>query len=334
MNRWRPKKAFRQRDWFREVDALDLLPRWLVRAATVEEIDKRIGNMKQIVAHCQALVETEARVAATIDNAQTKADTLRQRSARLQGTAFKLAEHRHHAIKDECNHARRAKDARAEEAALNALAQKLQSFEGLITRAEAVTAAIPQIEARIAAIKPEEIWLDGGAKETYDDLLATFAETQRDIKRGDYDKAAQRCAKSTPSKPTCATAAPAVRTGRNRKSPCGAPARPSPRPFRNSAQFPPKLSTADIENLYAYANKSNASSPPKPPINGRTTCPRATLRRVADWRLPIPCACLSKTPVIRRSSRNSCVASHPLDASGRRRGSLANLNNCHGPSDP
>ena len=47
-------------------------------------------------------------------------------------------------------------------------------------------------ETRIGEIKPEEVWLDTGAKETYDDILATFAETQKDVKRGDYDKAAQR----------------------------------------------------------------------------------------------------------------------------------------------
>ena len=192
VRRWRPKKAFRQREWMRAADALDALLPNLLRAATVEELDRKSAAIHQIVTRCKAQVETESQAVATIDAAGRRADALRQRAASLQGSAFKLAENRHHAIKDECNQARRSKDARDEEAAVKRIAGKLVAFESSIMLAEQVTAAMPVLEARIAAIKPEEIWLDTGAKETYDDILATFAETQRDMKRGDYDKAAQR----------------------------------------------------------------------------------------------------------------------------------------------
>jgi len=252
VRRWRPKKIFRHRDWIREVDALDAMLRWLVRASTIEEIDKKSADIRQIVARCKAQVETETRIAETIEAASKKADALRQRAASLRGTAFQQAERRHHAIKDECNHARRAKDARSEQAALATIESKLAAFEASLARAEQVAVAIPTIEARIGAIKPEEVWLDTGAKETYDDILATFAETQKDIKRGDYDKAEQRIReidileghlRDRSSRRTqwaldeivmwqsCASVAEA---------------------FPELSQFPKSnLSTSDIENLYA-----------------------------------------------------------------------------------
>ena len=192
LRRWRPKKVFRQREWIRDTDALDLNPRLLQHSTTVEEVDKKSAAIKQLVARCQSRAETEIRVAELIKAAGNRADALRQRAATLQGSAFKLAERRNHSIKDECNHAGRAKDGRSEDAALILLEEKLSVFEASIAHAENVNAMLPAMEARIAAIEPEEIWLDTGAKETYDDLLATFTEIQKDIKRGDYDKAAQR----------------------------------------------------------------------------------------------------------------------------------------------
>ena len=192
VRRWRPKKIFRHRDWLRDLDALDAILRWLMRATAVEEINKQAASIQQIVVRCKDRVENETRIAATIDAAAKRADALRQRAASLRGSAFQQAERRHHALKDECNHALRAKDARSEEAALAVIERKLAAFEVTLARAEQVTEAMPAMEARIGAIKPEEVWLDTGAKETYDDILATFAEAQKDLKRGDYDKAEQR----------------------------------------------------------------------------------------------------------------------------------------------
>lgn len=192
VRRWRPKKVFRQRAWMHEADALDAGLRWLLRANTVDDVNTKSVAIQEIVSRCKALVETEARVAVFIDASAKKAEALRQRAAALQGSAFRLAEHRHHAIRDECNHARRARDERDEDSSLRRIEEKLTTFEASLARAEQVAASMPLVEARIGAIKPEDVWLDTGAKETYDDLLATFAETQKDVKRGDYDKAAQR----------------------------------------------------------------------------------------------------------------------------------------------
>ncbi len=192
VRRLRPKKAFRQRAWMHETDALDAVLRWLLRANTVDEVKTKSVAIQEIVARCKGQVETEARVAVFIDAAAKKAEVLRLSAAALHGSAFRLAEHRHHAIRDECNHARRARDQRDEDSSLRRIEEKLTIFEESLARAEQVISAMPMIEARLGAIKPEEVWLDTGAKETYDDLLATFAETQKDVKRGDYDKAAQR----------------------------------------------------------------------------------------------------------------------------------------------
>ena len=192
VRRLRPRKAFRQRAWLREADALDAGLNWVFKAPTINDLNKKSEAIQQIVARCQAQVDSETKAIAIIDVAAKKADAFRQRAATLHGSAFKLAEHRHQAIKDECNHARRARDERDEDASLKRIEDKLAAFEASLARAEAVTATMPLIEARIAAIHPEDVWLDTGTKETYDDLLATFAETQKDIQRGDYDKAGQR----------------------------------------------------------------------------------------------------------------------------------------------
>lgn len=252
LRRWRPKKLFRQREWIRDADALDLIPRWLQHAITVEDVDKQSTSVKQLVTRCKSHVDNENQAADVIDAASTKADMLRQRSATLHGSAFKLSERRHHAIKDECNHARRARDARAEDAALILIEEKLVAFAAFISRAETVNASLPATEARIAAIKPEEIWLDTGAKETYDDLLATFTEIQKDVKRGDYDKAAQRLREIE-------TLEANLRERGTRRadwalqevamwltSPSLVAAFPELQQFPKAA-----LSTADIENLYA-----------------------------------------------------------------------------------
>lgn len=189
----RPKKFYRQREWGREADALDSLKAWLLRAESMAEIEKNAAAIRQTVTKCKALVETETRVASSIESAKKKADELRQRAAAaLRGAAFHQAERRYHAIGDESNHARRARDAREEESSLRRIQEGLDALEAVIARGEQVNAALPQIEARIAAIKPEDVWIDSGSKETYDDILATFGETQKDVKRGDYDKAFQR----------------------------------------------------------------------------------------------------------------------------------------------
>ena len=192
VRRLRPRKAFRQRAWLREAEALDAGLRWVFKAPTLDDLNKKSEAIQQIVARCKAQVEWETNASATIDVAAKKAAALRQRAATLHGSAFKLAEHRHQAIKDECNHAHRARDERDEEAALKRIEDKLAAFDAFLARTEAVTATMPLIETRIGAIKLAEVWLDTGTKETYDDLLATFAETQKDIHRGDYDKAEQR----------------------------------------------------------------------------------------------------------------------------------------------
>ena len=291
VRRARPKKAFRQREWMRESDALDAGLGWLLRAPTVDDLDKKSVAIQQIVARCKALVETETRAAATIDAAAKRADALRQRAAPLHGSAFNLAEHRHHAIKDECNHARRAKDSRDEGAAIKRIEEKLGAFEASLARAEQVTSAMPAIEARIAAIKPEEIWLDTGAKETFDDILATFAETQKDLKRGDYDKAAQRVREIDILEGN-------LRDRGNRRavwalqeitmwlsSPSVAEA------FPQLAGFPTtSLSAADIENLYALrpeierfvfaraANQRARNIPTRDVANGRKLAASHPLR--------------------------------------------------------
>ncbi len=192
VRRLRPKKAFRQRAWIREADALDAGLRWLYTAPMLDDLNKKSEAIQQILARCRAQVDAETKAAALIEVAAKKADAFRQRSATLHGSAFKLAEHRYQAIKDECNHARRARDERDEQASLSRIEEKLAAFDSSLARAEAVAASIPLVEARIAAIRPEDVWLDSGTKETYDDLLATFGETQKDIRRGDYDKAGQR----------------------------------------------------------------------------------------------------------------------------------------------
>ena len=188
-----PQKLFRKREWKREADSLDALPRWLLRAETVAEIDRSSATIRQIVARVKALVETEARVAATIESALQKSDALRQRAAvSLRGSAFQHAERKHRSIEDECHCAQRARSAREEDQALQRIQEGLAGLEASIGRGEQVNAALPAAEARIAAINPEDIWIDSGSKETYDDILATFGETQKDVRRGDYDKAFQR----------------------------------------------------------------------------------------------------------------------------------------------
>jgi hypothetical protein len=193
VRRLRPKKIFRQREWARETDALDALLKWLLRADTIAEVEKTSASIQQIVAKCKAVVDTEARVAATIESAKQQADALRQRAAgSLRGSAFQQAERKHHAITDDCNYARRARVARDEDQCLQRIQAGLDGLVGMIERGEQINAALPAIEARIGAIKPEDIWIDTGTKETYDDIVATFGETQKDVKRGDYDKAFQR----------------------------------------------------------------------------------------------------------------------------------------------
>lgn len=189
----RPKKNYRQREWARESDALDSLKAWLLRAESMAEIEKNAAAIRQTVGKCKTVVETEGRVAASIESAKQKADALRQRAATaLRGAAFHQAERRHHAIAEDCSHARRARDAREEESSLRRIHEGLDALEAIIVRGEQVNAALPLVEARIGAIKPEDVWIDSGSKETYDDILATFGETQKDVKRGDYDKAFQR----------------------------------------------------------------------------------------------------------------------------------------------
>jgi hypothetical protein len=193
VRRNRPKKLFRQREWIRETDALDALLKWLLRADSLADVDKIGTSIQQIVVKCKAMVEAEARVAATIESAKQRADVLRQRAASaLRGSAFQQAERKHHTVEDECNHARRARDVRDEDQSLKRIQSGLDGLEGMIERGEQVNATLPLIEARIGAIKPEDIWIDAGTKETYDDILATFGETQKDVRRGDYDKAFQR----------------------------------------------------------------------------------------------------------------------------------------------
>ena len=295
VRRWRPKKAFRQREWMRESDALDAGLGLLLRASTIDDLDKKAAAIKHIVARCKALVEAETHAAATIDAAAKQADAFRQRAAPLHGSAFKLAEHRHHAIKDESNHARRAKDASDEQAAIRRIEEKLAAFEASLARAEQVASAMPGIEARIATIKPEEIWLDTGAKETYDDILATFAETQKDLKRGDYDKAAQRVRE-------IAILERNLHDRGNRRavwalqeitmwltSPSVAAAFPELTKFPQAA-----LSHADIENLYAFrpeikrfvaaraADQRERNIPTRDLASGRKLAPSHPLRMPLD----------------------------------------------------
>ncbi|HEX4771754.1 MAG TPA: hypothetical protein VH351_13025 [Bryobacteraceae bacterium] len=146
-------------------------------------------------ARCDQMMQQEAEIRSRLSAADAKAERYRELAAAFPAKSFSEdARRRRKTITAAIKGFWRARNHQMEQQLLAKIEAQAAALEQMVKEARTVQNAIPGLAQKFARLPQDEIALNIGTEELFDEIQATFMQVQADAERGNYHKAHQRLA--------------------------------------------------------------------------------------------------------------------------------------------
>ena len=186
------KQEFRRSAMQSELNRLGALSKKFAGAKSAAEVADCLRSLDQLSTQLKKVWDQEAAIRRRLSDVDESSQELRRKASLVPGASLHgKAESTRASVEKLIKTIKKAKNAKLESDRLTDVEKLISELRAQIALAEEVRAALPDIEALIAAIPRDEVYLARGTEETYSEILTaeTYGSLKKTSARGDYSRA-------------------------------------------------------------------------------------------------------------------------------------------------
>ena len=189
----RLQSPFRKLNLQLERDRLTQAARNLATSPTIAVCENIERTLREARANCDGMMREETQLRGRLNEANLAAELNRQLAATVPAKSFdEAARRKQKMIAAEIKSFWKCRSERAEHHTLSQIEAWTAELEQMVLEAQLVQKSVPQLTNELAMLPREQIAIDAGAEETFQEINATFLQVQEDAAYGNYHKAYQR----------------------------------------------------------------------------------------------------------------------------------------------